>query len=252
MRVVIVGAGTVGQWFAGETAGWLDPIFVDSNPEQAVNAATKCGGDAWSHDEITSVPIICTAVPLTSTAPVLEQYIPYAEEACIDLSGAMRDPLAAMNSGERDVERISLHPLFAPENAPGNIAAVIENEGPIWSQCLQRLTHAGNNVFETTPEYHDRAMETVQAKVHAAIIAFALAAEPVESQFHTPISEELDTLARSVLTGSPRVYADIQATFDGAEIVAQAAADIADADSERFEELFWEAKSRIDTSSRDQ
>ena len=251
MRVVIVGAGTIGQWFATVTAGWLDPIFLDIDQKRAETAAERYDGDVWTRDSVEPAPVVCTAVPLTNTTDVLAEYLPFAELAVIDLSGAMQSPLQVMNSAEQELERISLHPLFAPENAPGNIAAVIEEPGTVWSHCQQRLANAGNHVFETTPEEHDQAMETVQAKVHAAIMAYALAADPVDSAFHTPISEELDRLAKTVLTGSPRVYADIQTTFDGAESVAQAAADVARADNTVFVDIFYQAQEQLGLRAND-
>jgi prephenate dehydrogenase len=38
--------------------------------------------------------------------------------------------------------------------------------------------------------------------------------------------------------GEARVYADVQSAFDGAEDVAAAASELADADTERFLELY--------------
>jgi prephenate dehydrogenase len=91
---------------------------------------------------------------------------------------------------------------------------------------------------ETTPEEHDEAMETVQARAHTAVLAFALAAEDVPDAFQTPISESLFDLVEQVTGGEARVYADIQSAFDGAEDVAGAAREIADADDDAFTELY--------------
>lgn len=87
-------------------------------------------------------------------------------------------------------------------------------------------------------------METVQAMTHATVLSFALAAESVPDGFETPIYEQLQTLAEQVTGGTPRVYADIQATFDGAEAIADAARTIADADAAELESLYQEAGSR--------
>jgi prephenate dehydrogenase len=103
------------------------------------------------------------------------------------------------------------------------------------------LAAAGNHCFETTSEEHDRAMETVQAAAHAAVVAYGLAAESVRPEFATPVSEDLSDLVRTVTGGEPRVYADIQATFDGAAAVAAAAERVAAADAEEFAALYHEA-----------
>jgi prephenate dehydrogenase len=91
-------------------------------------------------------------------------------------------------------------------------------------------------------------METVQSSAHAAVLAYALALEPVRPEFHTPVSAALADVVDTVTGGTPRVYREIQSTFDGAERVAEAAARIAaaDADSDAFETLYREASRRAD------
>jgi len=81
----------------------------------------------------------------------------------------------------------------------------------------------------------------VQAGTHAAVLAFALAAEDVPEGLTTPIFEELLAAAEQVTGNASEVYAEIQATFDGAERVAEAAARLADADESEFEALYREA-----------
>lgn len=238
MRTLIVGAGTMGRWFAELTAEWVDPIFLDSDEQKARKTAREFGGSAHIETDVDSVPIVCTAVPLSVTPAIIREYAPVANRAVIDLSGAMKAPTEAMRSHAPDCERISLHPLFAPENAPGNVAVVAEEIGPVWGRLSNSLELAGNDVFETSAETHDRAMETVQAKVHAAVIAYAVAADDIDSRFHTPVSAELSALADMVLSGNPSVYAEIQEHFDGAEDVARAAETIAEANREDFEDLY--------------
>ncbi|MFD1526131.1 prephenate dehydrogenase, partial [Halolamina salina] len=131
-----------------------------------------------------------------------------------------------------DRERASLHPLFAPERAPGNVALVADAVGPTLSPLLDALRAAGNELFETTPAEHDEAMSTIQAKSHAAVLAWALAGDDVREEFHTPVSAGLRDLAATVTDGEARVYADIQDAFGGADAVADAAREIADADDE--------------------
>ena len=171
----------------------------------------------------------------------IREYAPRADRAIYDVTGRIADPIAAMREHAPDRERVSLHPLFAPANEPGNVPVVADASGPVTDAVREALAARGNDLFETTAEEHDRAMETVQARTHAAVLSFALAADPVADQFHTPISAGLAALADQVTGGDPRVYADIQAAFDGAEDVAEAARAIADADGEDFEHLFEEA-----------
>ena len=81
-------------------------------------------------------------------------------------------------------------------------------------------------------------METVQARAHTAVLAYALAAEDVDPRFHTTLSGPLSELAEQLTGNTPAVYADIQERFDGGESVAEAARLLAAADREVFLELY--------------
>lgn len=241
MDVLIVGAGTMGRWFAGVIDGAGTTLaFADLDLEAARAAAEAHGGRAVSPDTDDGFDLVCLAVPIPAVEDAIERYEPIAMSAIVDCSGVMSTPVTAMAEHAPDRERASLHPLFAPENAPGNVA-IVEEGGPLVERLRERLEERGNVLVETTPEEHDRAMETIQTKTHAAILAYALAAEEVPSGFETPISAGLGDLVDRVTDGNPHVYADIQETFAGAEAVADAATRIAEADREAFEALYREA-----------
>lgn len=238
MEVLIVGAGAIGRWFGD----MLDsPVFTDIDHEQAVSAAEATGGDAREIDTIDSVDVVCVSVPMPVASDVIAQFGSQATAAIIDLTGSMTGPLNAMRKHAESIERASFHPLFAPANAPGRIALAPDNDGPVTNHIESVFTTNGNHVFRTTAEEHDRAMETVQAKTHTAVLAFALAADTVPADFQTPIYRGLQELADEMTGGNPRVYADIQDTFSGAQAVADAAQHIADADRESYEQLYRDA-----------
>lgn len=239
MELLIVGAGSIGRWFAGSLDA--DVTFTDIQPDAAATAASQCDGRSVPLTDDISVTAVCIAVPMTTAEDAIANHAGKATDAVLDLSGAMTGPVSAMEEHAPDLERLSLHPLFAPENAPGRIAVVTDSTGPTTRAVLEGLDNAGNTLFETTATDHDRAMETVQARAHAAILSFALAAEAVDDPFGTPIYEELDHLVGEFLGGTPRVYADIQETFSGAEDVAEAARRIAEADHDTFERLYRDA-----------
>jgi prephenate dehydrogenase len=243
MDVLIVGAGTMGRWFAGviDEPG-TSLAFADLDPEAAHTAAEAAGGEAVASDvdERGRFDLVCLAVPIPAIEGAIERYAPLTGSAIVDCSGVMATPIDAMAEHAPDRERASLHPLFAPENAPGNVAIVAEG-GPIVERLRERLEAQDNTLVETTPQEHDRAMETIQTKAHAAILAYALAAEEVPEGFETPVSAGLSDLVETVTDGNPHVYADIQESFAGAEAVADAAARIAEADREGFEALYREA-----------
>ncbi len=244
MDAVIVGAGEMGSWFAETLPADTSLGFIDADESAAGTAATAHGGQVLSPDTDERANLVCIAVPMPAVEDVITRYAGLADRAVVDLSGTMTGPVRAMRAAAPDCERLSLHPLFAPANAPGNVAIVAENEGKMAARIREQLRAKGCQLVDTTPEEHDEAMETVQVKTHAAILAYALAAEPVRAGFHTPISTGIDELAAGVLDGSPHVYADIQATFDGADDVARAARTVAEADREDFVKLYREASER--------
>jgi len=249
METLVVGAGPMGRWvgrLARDALG-SDLCFLDRDPGTARDAAGAVGGrmlePAGGDSEAGEFAVVCVAVPIPAAAEALGRYGPLAREAVVDVTGAMAEPTAAM-AALPGPERASLHPLFAPESEPGNVPVVFEERGPTVEAMLSTLDGRGNHVFETTPAEHDRAMQTVQARAHAAVLAFALAAEPVPPEFHTPVSEQLGALAERVTGGDASVYDDIQTAFDGAGDVADAAGRLARQQNGRFEQLYREAGRR--------
>lgn len=249
MEILVVGAGDMGRWF-GRTVG-APVAFADVDREAAEAAATEVDGRAVPLGGDERFDVVCVAVPMRLTESAIAEHATRASEALVDLSGVMAGPVSAMAEHAPDVERASFHPLFGPGNAPGRIAVVTAADGPAVESLRASLTEAGNDLFETTPEEHDAAMETVQARTHAALLAFALAAEEVPEPFGTPIYDGLESLVAEFLSGTPRVYADVQAAFDGAEDVVAAAARVADADPETFEELYRSAAESTRESPRE-
>lgn len=245
MDILVVGAGEMGRWFARTlTAHLEDPPSVavaDADPAVARAAADRLNCRAVSLDTAERFELVCVAVPLPATVDAIETHASRAERAICDLAGIMGPPVAAMTEHAADRERVSFHPLFAPSNAPGNVPLVVAEPGPMTDRVRGALRAAGNDLFETTPSEHDAAMETVQASVHAAVLAFGIAAEPVPDRFQTPISAGLFDLLEQVTDGDARVYADIQAAFEGAEAVADAAERLASADAETFSRLYRDA-----------
>ncbi len=227
MRLLVVGAGAMGRWFARSVDA--DVAFTDLDADAAREAAEAVDADTVAPDTEATFAAVCFAVPISSVTDAIAAYADRADRALLDVSGVMGGPLETMREQAPERERVSLHPLFAPENAPGNIAVVADERGPTVETLLEDLRARDNQLFETTAAEHDEAMETVQARAHAAVLAFALAAEDVREEFHTPVSAGIANLVDTVTGGNPRVYREIQQTFDGAEDVAAAAKRIATA-----------------------
>jgi prephenate dehydrogenase len=245
MELLIVGAGAMGRWFARTVNSNIISItFADIDDETASEAAAELDADAISLDADQQFDIVCFAVPMSVIEESIAAHAHNARRAVLDVTGTMAGPVETMAEHGPGLERASLHPLFSPENAPGNVAVVEDAPGPAIDTLLGRVSDAGNVLAETTAAEHDELMETVQAKAHVAILAFALASEDVPEGYSTPVCEGLVNLVGQVTGNSPHVYAEIQDTFDGAREVAEAARRIADADGDEFERLYREAGDR--------
>jgi len=241
METLLVGAGSMGRWAGGVLAEMDATLAVfDTDLEAARETATALDGRVADPGPDDRFETVCVAVPIPATPEAIATHGPRATEFVFDVAGTMSGPAEAL-AGLGVPERASVHPLFAPTNEPGNVPVVVDADGPHLQRFLATLEGRGNRVFETTPDEHDRAMETVQAGTHAAVLAYGLAAEPVPDRFHTPLSASLSELVSDVTNGDSRVYADIQTAFDGAESVAEAADRLATADPDRFERLYREA-----------
>lgn len=240
MKTLVVGAGEMGRWFARATG--FDCTFTDLDADAATAAAETVGGQITPIDGDESFELVCIAVPIPGVEAAIERHAGRATAGLIDVSGVMGPALAAMDAHASELPHASLHPLFSAANAPGRIPIAVGHDGPAIERVRTALTDAGNDVFDCTAEEHDQAMATIQGAAHAAILSYGLVAEQVPEGFDTPVSAQLDGLVEQVTGGDPRVYADIQAAFDGAAQIADAAEQLADADHEAFIRLYDQAQ----------
>lgn len=238
MEVLIVGAGAMGRWIGDVLDASI--AITDLDEATARDAAAAIDARAVPLEPAPDEPafdVVCLAVPMGVIEAAVEAHAPRAEGAVVDVAGVMEPALDAMADHAPGLEHCSLHPLFAPERAPGSVAVVTRSAGPLTDAILDDVADAGNALVETTAAEHDGAMASVQAAAHASVLAFALTAKPVPTAFETPLFAALREQIERLAAGTPRVYADIQAEFDGAESVAAAAERIASADHDELEAL---------------
>ena len=240
MDALIVGSGAVGRWVGTRLDG---PVaFADVDRHTAETAAAEvAGASVAALDGAETFDVVAVAVPMRVASQVIRAQSSRAERALVDFTGSMTEPLSVMADSAPELERVSFHPLFAPEHAPGRIAKSVGKAGPLGDEITRSFVEAGNTIVPVEPAVHDDAMGTIQGRVHAAILAFGLAADPVPEDLGTPVYEELQALRDRVTAGEPGVYADIQETFDGIEALQDAIDQLAAADRAEFEALYEDA-----------
>lgn len=240
MDVLIVGSGAVGRWVGSRLDGSI--AFADVDRAAAESAATALpDGTVTDLSGSETYDVVAVAVPMREATSVIEAQADRATGALIDFTGSMAGPLETMEKAGGALQRASFHPLFAPEHAPGRIAKSTGQDGPLIDRITRSFVAAGNTIVPVEASVHDDAMATVQGRVHAAVLAFGLAADPVPEELGTPVFEEMQALRERVTSGPPGVYADIQETFDGIEALQDAVEKLAEADRKTFEELYEDA-----------
>jgi prephenate dehydrogenase len=128
--------------------------------------------------------------------------------------------LRAHEAESRDVDYLSLHPMFAPRDdfRQRNLCVVPLGPGGPRARHLRELLGAwGARLTELSAEEHDRVVAFGQAGAHVLLLAFGLAVarSPVPPEtllrLATPVQEALlGMVARVVATEDPDLYAGIQ------------------------------------------
>src|SRR6056297_515938 len=111
MNVLVVGAGSMGQWFARTLGDHADAAvaFTDTDSAAAERAAAAVGGRAVPTDTDERFDAVCLAVPMPVARVAIEEYAPLATDAVVDVTGSMAGPLDAMGRAVPDRQRASLH-----------------------------------------------------------------------------------------------------------------------------------------------
>ena len=214
-EIGIVGFGQFGQFMAQHLAAFFD-VTVFDNADRQIEA--EAIGVKWRQFE-TAVgkEIVIFAVPLQSFEQVLQHAAPFlrTDALCLDVCSVKIKPLELMREIlPESVEIIGTHPLFGPQSGRESI------EGLRIALCPVRTTRTEKvkqflaadlklEVFEKSPEEHDREMAHVQALTH--FVARALDELHVsDSELATVSYEELMRAARLVSEDSWELFQTIQ------------------------------------------
>ncbi|MCP5050631.1 MAG: prephenate dehydrogenase/arogenate dehydrogenase family protein [bacterium] len=123
-----------------------------------------------------------------------------------------------MRKVEREIELMSIHPMFAPKLGFDlqNVVAVEVLSGPLSGYFVSLLKDWGANVTFMNEGQHDTITTIIQVATHAAIISFGSALSNLgydidkAMEISTPLHRTLLSLLASIVNADPDVYWKIQ------------------------------------------
>jgi prephenate dehydratase/prephenate dehydrogenase len=175
--------------------------------------------------------IVIISVPIRETERVIKEISPYVKKEAIltDFTSIKINPCKIMEKDSK-AEVIGGHPVFGPnvniERQPFVICPIRAKQDSIekYREILQSI---GLNVFEMTPEEHDRKMGIIQAMNQFANLSFANALKNLKFDlskrdlFSPAFNLKLNILER-MLSQEPYIYADIETMNPYAEEYSKA------------------------------
>lgn len=180
MRILILGAGKMGSFFADTLSPDHETAVYDIDPMRLRYMYNTLR--FTSLDEIGEFrpDLVINAVSLKHTLEVFRQVIPYLPKECCILSD-----ISSVKTGfkefyeESGFHYVSTHPMFGPTFANlGKLSdenAIIINEGDYMGRCFFKdlYSRLGLNIFEYTFEEHDRTVAYSLSIPFISTFAFA-------------------------------------------------------------------------------
>ena len=181
----------MGRLFARILAnqGCTVKIFGRS-PIRTRRTARELGVFPGSYDDAARADIVIVSVPMPATVDIALRVRPMMKprSLLIDLSSVKTGIADAIASETRELEYVSLHPLFGPDIdhvREQRMLAVPYRTGVAWRNLERMFYREGAHVFLTTPRFHDLMMAKVQALHHFAMMSLALSAGKTREEFGT-------------------------------------------------------------------
>jgi prephenate dehydrogenase len=127
--------------------------------------------------------------------------------------------LRAVTTIARDLEALSLNPMFAPALgfAGHPVASVVVRDGQRGRALHDLIEQWGARMVPVTADLHDRVSAASQALTHATVIAFGAALAELGvgiadlDRIAPPPHRALLSLLARIASGAPEVYWDVQA-----------------------------------------
>jgi len=231
MRVAIIGGyGKMGRWIADFLLkDGKNIVLYGRNKEKLVAAGLELGVDTETKlsKAVNDAGLIIVSVPIDSFTGVIEQLKPCltSGQIVMDVTSVKVIPVGVMHEYLDNVTVLGTHPVFGPgarsaRNQNFILTPTNDAEMAIADKVRNNLAEKGGIVTLMSPEEHDRLMAAVLGLSHFIAIASAdvlLGFEQLQKMkaIGGPTYRVLLTLAESVITEDPELYASIQMNLPG-------------------------------------
>ncbi|MEM2875132.1 MAG: prephenate dehydrogenase/arogenate dehydrogenase family protein [Candidatus Hadarchaeales archaeon] len=221
MKITIIGAGTMGSWFANLLKEEGKVTLCDIERKIADDAASRLGvSSAPQHEAVRSADIILVAVPISETPRVVRSALGFMKTGAllVDISSVKSEVVEVMKEFKGRIELASVHPLFGPGATTlrgKDVISVPVKTGRWYRWLKQFMVKNGATFTEMDAEEHDRLMSVIQSLTHFTLISYLASASTLKEycktgKIRTPIFEELRELAKCLLRGDLKMYGEIQ------------------------------------------
>ncbi|MBI2852182.1 MAG: prephenate dehydrogenase [Chloroflexi bacterium] len=230
MKIAIIGGtGKMGRWFAAfllkegqevTVIGRDERKLLDIRQQLDIETATNFAAAA-------SADVVLLSVPIEAFEEVVKQLQPHVKpgQVVVDITSVKTGPVAIMH---RYLERclvLGTHPVFGPgardiKNKNIVLTPTTDGEAALAQKLKQHLEDRGARVTLMSPEEHDEDMAVVLGLAHFIGIVSA------ETLLNLKKLESLEglggstyrlllTLAESVVSEDPELYASLQLNLPG-------------------------------------
>ncbi len=169
----IIGVGAFGEFMLKHITPYFDVRIYDAF-RNLENIEATYNLSVLSLEDVARSDVLILAVPVKEMEATVRAICPFLREGqlLVDLCSVKCKPVEILKKYvPSGIDIVSLHPLFGPQSGKRGISGlnialcnIVGNRGGVIHDFLQNKLFL--NVFETTPEQHDREMAYVQGLTH--------------------------------------------------------------------------------------
>lgn len=222
----------MGKWFAGLLSNDNKEVVLHGRNETKLKeAGSQLGLPVTTHlsEAVNGADMIGISVPIDNFEQVCKDLQPFitAEQTVVDVTSVKSVPVGMMQKYLGTDKILGTHPIFGP-GAKGLrhqnfvLTPTNDSESAIAGKIKDYLEQHGASVSVMTPLEHDRMMSVILGLSHFIAIVSAdtllnFSNLKRMAEIGGPTYKVLLTLAESVLTEDPELYASLQLHIPGLE-----------------------------------